>query len=222
VGPDPALHVLLRWPAPVPAGPSIALLGYTPPVTASGEGELLRRCVRGDGRAWEEFLGRYRGILERTGRATLLRVLGRVHEDDLEAVVEAALMAIVKDDFAALRTFAGRCSLGGYLQAITTRIALNHCRSERRKGWLRFRPIEATFDLPAEEPEPEPDPDRLAGLKDALEQLPPRERLILKLFHLDGASYNEIAGLLGISANAVSPALIRARQKLRALLEKGR
>ena len=58
----------------------------------------------------------------------------------------------------------------------------------------------------------------LTDLRHALEQLPPRDRLILKLFHLDGAGYKEIAALLGLSLNAVSPALIRARQKIRALL----
>ena len=108
-------------------------------------------------------------------------------------------------------------SLAGYLQAITTKVGLNHLRAERRKGWLRFRPLEAAADTPAEEPIPE-DPRKLAALQRALEQLPPRDQLILKLFHLDGAGYKEIAALLGLSMNAVSPALIRARQKIRALL----
>src|SRR5204862_8295623 len=102
--------------------------------------------------------------------------------------------------------------------AIATTVGLNHLRTERRKGWLRFRPLDAAADAPAEEPVPE-DPQRLAALQRALEQLPPRDRLILKLFHLDGAGYKEIAALTGLSLNAVSPALIRARQKIRALLE---
>jgi RNA polymerase sigma-70 factor (ECF subfamily) len=191
-------------------------------VTTPAEAEFLDRCVRGEAAAWQEFLGRYRPVLERAGRATLLRVLGSVRDDDVEAVVEAALLGIVKDGFAVLRSFAGRCTFTGYLQAITTRIALNHCRTERRKGWLRFRPLEASFDRPVEEPSPETDPQLLSDLSQALKQLPPRDQLILKLFHLDGAQYKEIAALLGLSPNAVSPALIRARQKLRALMEKER
>lgn len=153
---------------------------------------------------------------------TLLRVVGSGREDEVEAVVEATLLALVKDDFAALRTFAGRSSLAGYLQAITTKVGLNHLRTERRKGWLRFRPLDAAADAPAEEPIIEEDPQRLAALRRAMDQLPPRDRLILKLFHLDGAGYKEIAALMGLSMNAVSPALIRARQKIRALLGEGR
>jgi RNA polymerase sigma-70 factor (ECF subfamily) len=185
------------------------------------ESELLNRCIRRLPSAWEEFLSRYRDVLERAARATLLRVVGSVRDDDVEAVVEATLLAIVKDEFAALKSFAGRSSLAGYLQAIATKVGLNHLRTERRKGWLRFRPLDAAADAAAEEPTIE-DPQRLAALQRALEQLPPRDRLILKLFHLDGAGYKEIAGLLGLSMNAVSPALIRARQKIRALLGEAR
>lgn len=181
------------------------------------DADLLSRCVRRLPSAWEEFLARYRPVLERAARSTLLRVVGSVREDDVEAIVESALLTLVKDDFAALRSFAGRSSLAGYLQAIATKVGLNHLRTERRKGWLRFRPLDAAAESPAEEPAPE-DPQQLAAMRRALEQLPPRDQLILKLFHLDGAGYKEIAALLGLSMNAVSPALIRARQKIRALL----
>ena len=190
-------------------------------MTEPSDAELVARCVRRVPGAWEEFLDRFREPLERSARVTLLRALGSSRDDDVEAVVEAALLALVKDNHAALRAFGGRSSLAGYLQAIAAKIALNHARGERRRGWLRFRPLEATADTPAPEPAEE-DPESLVRLRKALEQLPPRDRLILKLFHLDGAGYREIAPVLGIAFNAVSPALIRARAKLRALLETGR
>jgi RNA polymerase sigma-70 factor (ECF subfamily) len=166
-------------------------------------------------------MARYRGVMEQSARATLLRAMGSAREDDVETVVEATLLGLVKGDHTALRSFSGRCSLAGYLQAITTKIALNHIRSERRKGWLRFRPLDAAADAPAAEIAEE-DPQKLDALRRAMQRLPARDRLILKLFHLDGATYKEIAPLLGISFNAVSPALIRAREKLRALLPPGR
>lgn len=187
-------------------------------MTTPDEADLLARCLAGGPRAWEDFLGRYRGALERAARAVLRRVVGGGRDDDQEAVVEAVLIVLVKDDYAALRAFAGRSSLAGYLQAITTRVALNHLRTERRKGWLKFRPLDSVSEAPAAEPDEPADPQRLAALQEALDRLPPRDRLILKLFHLDGAGYKEIAALMGLSLNAVSPALIRARQRIRALL----
>lgn len=185
------------------------------------EADLLARCLRRGPGAWEGFLCRYRPVLERSARATLRRVLGAAREDDVDTVVEAALLALVMDDHAALRSFGGRSSLAGYLRAIASKIALNHVRGERRKGWLRFRPL----DVEAEAPTPpfqNEDPGRIAELRRALKELPTRDRLLLELFHLDGASYKEIAPLLGIAFNAVSPALIRAREKLRVLLPSDR
>src|SRR6185295_4865353 len=159
---------------------------------APHEADLLARCLRRSSGAWEEFLAQYRGVLERSARATLLRAMGSAPDDDIEAEVEATLLALVKEDQAALRAFSGRSSLGGYLQAIASKIALNHIRGERRKGWLRFRPLDADTDAPAPTLD-EADPQRMAGLRRGLQELPPRDRLILKLFHLDGASYREIA-----------------------------
>lgn len=191
-------------------------------MTSPDETELLARCLKRSPGAWEDFLARYRGVLERAAQAVLKRVVGAVRQDDLEAVVEAVLLNLVKDGNQALRAFAGRSSLAGYLQAITTRVALNHLRTERRKGWMRFRPLDSVAETPAVEPTETADPQRLAELQAALEQLPPRDRLVLKLFHLDGAGYKEIAALMGLSVNAVSPALIRARQRIRALMGPGR
>ena len=186
------------------------------------ENDLLARCIRRSPGAWEEFLDRFRDVLGRAARITLLRVVGTAPEDDIEAVVESTLLSLMKDDFGSLRSFAGRSSLEGYLAAITAKVALNHLRTERRKGWLRVRPLDASFDAPAPEPEQPRDPEALDRLRRAMEQLPPRDQLILKLFHLDGAGYKEIAAVTGLSVNAVSPALLRARHRIRALLQKDR
>ncbi len=185
--------------------------------------ELIERCVKRAGGAWEEFLSRYRPVLERAAAASLARVLGSASADDVEAVIEAALVRIVQDDYAALRGFGGRSSLAGYLRAIATHVALNHVRGERRKGWLRFRPLEAAPERSTEESsafeEVEASEARVAELRRALDRLPSRDRLILKLFHLDGASYKEIGRVLDMPVNAVSPTLSRAREKLRVLME---
>ena len=55
-----------------------------------------------------------------------------------------------------------------------------------------------------------------------LASIPARDRLIVQLFHLDGATYRQIAAVLAIPLNAVSPALSLAREKLRVLFPKGR
>ncbi|MBI2921485.1 MAG: sigma-70 family RNA polymerase sigma factor [Planctomycetes bacterium] len=183
--------------------------------------DLLDRCLRRAPGAWEEFLRLHRGGIEAAARAALARAVGPVSMDDVEAVVEGVLLALVKDDHAALRRFAGESTLGGYLRAIATKVALNHVRTEMRKGWLRFKPLEEVAEPMAPGVADEEAPGSEA-VKAALDALPARDRLILKLFHFDGASYKEIARVMGIPMNAVSPTLIRARKKLRVLFGRGR
>jgi RNA polymerase sigma-70 factor (ECF subfamily) len=56
----------------------------------------------------------------------------------------------------------------------------------------------------------------------ALEQLPPRDRLVLTLLYLESRSVAEAAELAGWSESMVKVQAHRARQKLRALLEQSR
>jgi RNA polymerase sigma-70 factor (ECF subfamily) len=173
--------------------------------------QLVARCVKREPGAWEEFLARFQAVLAAASGAALLRSTGRVAPDEVESAVQATLVQLLEKDAAALRAWKGRASLTAYLRAIATKVALNQARGEKRKGWMRFRPLE---DAPDPEARPAPDPGAMA---EAMDRLPERDRLILKLFHLDGASYRQIARLMEVSAGAVSPMLIRARKKLRAL-----
>jgi RNA polymerase sigma-70 factor (ECF subfamily) len=52
--------------------------------------------------------------------------------------------------------------------------------------------------------------------------LKPREREILWLAYAEGASYKEIAGVLGLRAPSVRVLLFRARQKMLKLLRRPR
>jgi RNA polymerase sigma-70 factor, ECF subfamily len=56
-------------------------------------------------------------------------------------------------------------------------------------------------------------------LRDAVERLPEEFRQVYRL-HAEGRSYDELATALGIPRNTVGTRLLRARKKLRELLEK--
>lgn len=56
------------------------------------------------------------------------------------------------------------------------------------------------------------------ALASALEQLDPKYRIPLLLFHLEGFSVKEIAGIMRLPQNTVKSRLARARQKLNDLL----
>lgn len=185
------------------------------------ERDLVRRCLRREPGSWEELLADFREAIAAAAGAALQRATGAAPADDVESAVSATLTALVDNDSAALRAWQGRASLATYLRVIATRVALNLARTERRRGSLRFRPLDHAGDPEAPAPLVDEPPD-LAGLRRAIERLPPRDRLLVSLFHLDGASYRQIAAVAGMPLNAVGPSLLRAREKLRVLLGGGR
>ncbi len=49
-----------------------------------------------------------------------------------------------------------------------------------------------------------------------LSQLDEREVAIVRMYHLDGKSYDEISQATGLAVNSIGPVLTRAREKMRA------
>ncbi len=182
--------------------------------------ELVARLVRGEARAWEAFLELYGGAVMEAARFTLHRALGEARRQDVENVVQAVLLALCEKGCRRLRSFKGRSSLRTWLSSVACRFALNYVRTEKRKGSLRLCSMDAfTGDLPDPAKIVPYCPEEREGVHRAIERLPPRERLILKLFYFDGLSYREIAEVLGMPVNSVSPFLIRAREDLRRLVK---
>ena len=48
-----------------------------------------------------------------------------------------------------------------------------------------------------------------------LNRLDPQEANVVRMYHLEGKSYQEISELVGMSENSIGPLLTRARQKMR-------
>lgn len=189
----------------------------------------LARAQAGDGEAFRELIGPYRGELQ----AHCYRILGSVQ--DAEDVLQEALLAAWRS----IGRFDGR-SLRAWLYRIATNRCLNYLRGESR------RPQPASLSLPGQDVgwtgavrsgEPwwlEPYPDDLLGdvtpgpearydaresialsFVAGLQHLPPQQRAVLVLRDVLGFSAAEAAGILGTTAAAVNSALIRARAAIR-------
>src|SRR5207244_7931802 len=110
-----------------------------------------------------------------------------------------------------LRSFRGQSTLSPWLIGIVRHQALMQLRKERTlpvppaRAPSAVGPLEALVSAESE-----------ARLAEALDTLPPRDRLILTLHYQDGLPHASIAALLGVAANSVSPLLDRARDRLKA------
>ena len=162
----------------------------------TGDRELARRCASGDERALRELFETHEPRL----RKLLYRNLGS--REDAE---ELAATTFVRFWRTAHR-FRGSCSLKAYL----TRIALNLCRDAGRK---RRAPEVQEVAPPADE---HPWTERI---REGMRRLEREDRELLSLYYLQEWDYNEIGETLGITYDVLRTRLVRARKRLRLIVE---
>ena len=172
---------------------------------------LLDRCLTNKPRAWEDFVDRYMGlvvhVINHTAQCRSLR-LSTTDREDLAAEV---FLAIVDNNLAVLRHFRGQSSLATYLTVIARRVVVRKIVDGRSAMPLSEMVTQAAVD--------EADVERRIEDRDELEQLLGElrgsEAAVVRMYHLEGKTYQEISHVVGMPENSVGPMLSRARTKLR-------
>ena len=177
---------------------------------------LVKRLVREDERAFEEFFDAY---FPRLYRFALVRLDG--DEDAAEEVAQATLCKVIGK----LRTYRGEAALFTWL--------CTFCRHEISAFCKRSRRRPSKLELREEIPEIRAALESLAATDDAnpqavlrrkelgrlvqitLDHLPPRYGDALEWKYIHGLSVNEVAEFLGIGPKAAESLLTRARVAFR-------
>jgi RNA polymerase sigma-70 factor (ECF subfamily) len=123
------------------------------------------------------------------------------------------LLTIVNDDFAVLRHFRGQASLATYLTVIARRVVVRSILE--RKVAARLTPATSPLesgDGAAPVEQRISDREQVARL---LEGLDGEEAEVVRMYHLEEKSYQEISAAIGMPENSVGPVLSRAREKMR-------
>ncbi|MFZ1947379.1 MAG: sigma-70 family RNA polymerase sigma factor [bacterium] len=186
--------------------------------------DLIAGCIAGDNAAWRLLLERHGGLVHGAIVALLARFsIGEpaVAEDIFAAVVEKLLA----DDCAALRQFKSDSKFTTYLVTIARNKTYDHLRATRRRPTVSLaapipgsegsdqttleQVIASALDLDREI-------ETRLTLEEILQSLPTRDRLILKLYYIEGMKDKDIAELLDLSADAVSARKSRALKRLKA------
>lgn len=129
--------------------------------------------------------------------------------------------------FQKLNQFSGKVPLEHWVSRIAVNTCLSQIESERIRPELRHADLseeEAAVveNLAASSEELAPD-RQLASrqlVEHLLEILKPAERLVIDLLYLQGRSVEEIHEITGIGVAAIKVRAFRARQKMKAQLEK--
>jgi RNA polymerase sigma-70 factor (ECF subfamily) len=172
---------------------------------------LLDRCLHNKPRAWEDFVDRFMGlvvhVINHTAQCRSLR-LSSADRDDLAADV---FLTIVDNDLAVLRHFRKESSLATYLTVIARRVVVRKLVDGRSALPLSEMVTQAAVDDSEleERMSNHEEVDRLLG------ELRGSEAAVVRLYHLEGKTYQEISRVVGMPENSVGPMLSRARAKMR-------
>ena len=208
-------------PATVPARP------------AASDEQTVAALRAGDERTFRDLFARSYPTMKRVARTYV------ASDAVAEEVVQETWMAVV----AGIERFEGRSALGTWIFSILTNQAKTHSAREKRAV-----PFSSVARRDAEEPSVDPDrfqtddeawpghwatpprpwqkPERRLlsleardRLRQALSQLPERQRLIVALRDIEGHPAEEVCELLGLSQENQRVLLHRGRSRLRAVLE---
>lgn len=162
------------------------------------DSELVDRVKRGETRAYEPLVLRYR----RAAMLVALQVLPDHH----------AAEDVVQDSFVIAFRRLGSLRDGSKFAAWLARIVRRQAFRALRRQWPTV-PVESMSQAPTV-PE-DPQRDGCERLIERINRLPIHERLVVTLHHLDGHPVGEIAEMTGRPVGTVTKQLSRAMARLR-------
>jgi RNA polymerase sigma-70 factor (ECF subfamily) len=174
---------------------------------------LLQRCLAQKPRAWEDFVDRFMGLVVHVVTHSAQSRSLRLSPEDREDLVACVFMAIVKGDMAILRKFRGESSLATYLTVVARRIVVAEILKQKAPSRLAAHVPAPEMAMAAADAEQRvSDREQVERL---LAELDGAEAKIVRMYHLEGKSYQEISSAVGMPENSVGPTLSRAREKMR-------
>ncbi len=195
------------------------------PEQSSTDGQLVAQTLGGTKAAFDQLIRRY----QRQAVAVSYRLLGNSH-DSLEVTQDAFLKA-----FTSLASLQKPEAFGGWLMRIVSNLSLNYRRSRKnRSGQLPLDDLlgpttteqsdahggGSEWMTRAGDPVRRLESEEMGRkLKEALAQLPEKQRLAIVMFTLDEMPQKQVAEALNCSVEAVKWHVFQGRKKLKKLLK---
>ena len=185
--------------------------------------EFVRRCVKGDKRAWNEFVERYSSLIYNYIHS-VLKIKGRTYaHENINDLFQEIFLSLAKDNFKKLSSFQARngCSLASWLRQVTVNFTIDYIRKlkplvsideETDDGFslaeiLTSNSPSVTDVLSQEE--------RLTHLKDCIDKLALDDKYFLELHIHRGLGIEELKAWFKISRPALDMRKSRIIERLR-------
>lgn len=183
------------------------------------EKELIARCKRGEGDAWDELFDRYYGVVGRF----IYQVAPTFTPEDVDEVCQEVFLSVVRN----LNSFLGHSKFQTWLFRIASnkaRDVYDQQRAARRGGGERPYSLDAEdpatgmkLDPPGGGPEPDQalmSVEKMILVRHALDLLGDPCREVIEMKYFGDFSYEEIAQALQMNPKTVSSRLSKCLDKL--------
>ena len=168
--------------------------------------EIVEACKMGRQQAQMELYELY--------AKAMYNICLRMVKNEMDA--EDLLQNSFVDVFTHLNSFRFQSSIGAWIK----RIVINNCINFLKKRKLHFETLDERIN-PVIETNPEQEPLlSVEAINQAVIKLPDGYRVVFTLYLLEGYDHKEIASILNISEATSKSQYSRAKQKLRAYLQK--
>jgi RNA polymerase sigma-70 factor (ECF subfamily) len=186
---------------------------------------ILHKLLQHESGAWNEFVDRFLGLVYHVIHYTAHLRSNPVTPEVVEDIAQEILVQLSANDYALLRQYRGNSSLSAYLTVVARRICVREL--VKRTGPTRkalppeLQSTKSKAVVVVEEEVEELAPQERKGIQSLenvqrlIRKLPAREREVVRLFYLEGRTYEEISIELNLPVKTIGPILKRARKLLR-------
>jgi len=179
------------------------------------DGELIDRCLRQEGTAWEQIVARFRRKIFHIA----YKFTGR-HEESEDLTQEIFLKV-----FKSLDRFNREADLSTWVGSVARNYCIDHYRARKKEREIVVEDLLAFELAPAAGGNPHralEDQDQRSFVREGLGRLPDKLRQAVVLRDLQGLTYQEMAARLRLPEGTVKSRINRGREELARLLLRAR
>jgi len=183
-------------------------------MSALSDTDLINKAQNGDESAFNELVCRY-------DRNVLALTLKYVNDrDDAKDIYQEVFLRV----FRGLKNFKFKSEFSTWLYRITVNVCLTFIKSGKKQSMVRINSDMENDDIDyiAGSDDETNSPDELLSrneftdnVKEALEKLSPKQKMIFVLKHFEGYKIREIASMIDCGEGTVKKYLFEANHKLR-------
>lgn len=176
---------------------------------------LINDLLSGTAGAWNSFVDRYANLIVQVIRHTAHAHSLKLNSDDVDDLTADVFTTLLERNMGAIRGFRGRSSFATYLTVVARRISLQKLTQRRYMEAFGHVQAHQASIVEASDAGAAHRVDEQDEVDSLMTRLPDSMQSVVRMFYLDGSTYQQISRRLSIPMNSIGPTLARARDLLR-------